>query len=661
MNRTIRPRRAGLWAGLFLLPLGALSSLAAAGGWQPGARVIVEKAGTGRRAIVLRAEESRCFVAYEGADERFDEWVDPSRIRGTRPAPAAAAAAPEEKKPVEARLTEAPEKRGPAVAPLPRILELPRPSAEAVVTPAWLEPLPRADGSESGRFNTAQLALPRFKFGAVAGIASAKAPLRAVLLRHAASPRPWGFAAIEDATVAVYQRDEKAGFARGAELDLAGLGSFAPEVLQAGDLNGDGETDLVVAGGPVAQVYFGSSAKVFTPAQQPYRGKEPVRFAATGRFFAGSLPWGLGVVEGYNRFRLLTAVRAGVTPAGPAFEVKFDRITSLAAGDFDGDGFSDLALATENNGRSTGAWMFFNQRDADRPFLWPVGGKDDFARDLCAADLDHDGRADLIMTDNDAERGERIRVAFGAAGRAGWEDPWELIGSEFGVGLGTASIIVGDFNQDGRADIGVAGRNGLRVHLGADYRRFSRNPLWPRLIGAGDLPEQFAFLAGDFTGSGATDLLGYTPAFATGYNLLLNATPATIAGVVVPPPLVRKAPVQADSTVAKVEGSRTDTPPGAPVLRYLASRAEPYGQYRYRIVVEVAALADGVVGALEAVCKHEGPDTPLEEVPATCTRQGDAQWFIEVILPRGRTYRFTVTARDDQGRPSEPLRVSVSP
>ncbi|MGH6630325.1 MAG: hypothetical protein ACREB3_11400, partial [Burkholderiales bacterium] len=50
----------------------------------PGARVLVDKAGTGHRAIVLKVEAARCFVAYEGEDERFDEWVDTGRVREVR-------------------------------------------------------------------------------------------------------------------------------------------------------------------------------------------------------------------------------------------------------------------------------------------------------------------------------------------------------------------------------------------------------------------------------------------------------------------------------------------------------------------------------------------------------------------------------------------------
>lgn len=624
---------------------------------QPGARVVVEKSGAGHRAVVLRAEEARVFVAYEGADEAYDEWVELDRVRTARlisPPQDQKAAEPEKPAPentLEANLTPVPE-------PLPHSLELPRTPRDAVVATAWLERLPRTEPGEPARFSTATLAVPQFAFGATAGIATAQPPQRAVLLHS--GDRIRGFAAIEDGIV-LYGRDEAKTFKTVGKLDLTSLDGFQPELLVAADLNRDGESDLVVAAGPMVQVFFGSSDGVFVPATTPYRAKQPIRGLAPGRFFPGALGWGVAVIEGYNSFRLLQVAQSGVSSNSQPYEVKFDRITRLAAGDFDGDGFTDLAVATEHHGRCTGAWMFFNQRGETKPFLWPVGGRDDFARDLCVADLDRDGRDDLILTDSDAEHGEHIRVVFGAAGRAGWEDPWELVSSEFGLGLGTASITVADFNRDGRLDIGIGGRNGLRVYLGADYRRFSRNPIWPRLATGNDFPEQRVFLAGDFDRDGAVDLLGYTPSFATGYNIVYNATPEHPEGVHLPAPLKRPTVLQATTTVTKIDRAPSDTPAGAPELRHLASRAEPYGNWRYLVVVEVAALADGVIESVEATCRYEPPDQPLQELAAVCRRDSEQQWSIEVTAPRCRTFEFKITARDNQGRVSVPLHVTVNP
>lgn len=645
----------GLWVAV------GVTAAVSAQTWTSGTRVIVEKAGAGHRAIVLRSEPARTFVAYEGADESHDEWVEPHRIRSAQPVrqPEDAGPAPADR--AEGATPSAEGGDQAMVAPLLHNAELPRAARTAPVAEVWLEPLARESAEAPLRYQTAALTVPRFDFGPVAGIPTSRGPVRAALLHTQGRVR--GFAAIEDGVV-LYARAERVAFERVGELDLASLDGFTPQALHAADLNQDGESDLVLVAGPLVQVFFGTSDGRFLPALQPYRAPAPIGGVTAGRFFTGALHTGLAVIEGYNSLRLLSVAQSGVTAAADPFEVKFDRVTRLAAGDFDGDGFADLAVATEHRGEAAGVWMYFNQRGASKPFLWPVAGRDNFARDLLVADLDRDGRDDLVLTDSDVERGSRVRVVFGSAGRAGWEDPWELLASEFGLGLGTASIVVGDFNRDGRPDVGIGGRNGLRVHLGADYRRFSRNPVWPQLAAGGEFPEQRAFLAGDFDGDGGIDLLGYTPVFATGYNIVFNATAAHPEAVHLPAPLRRRSTVrQASATTATVEGAPVAEVPvdGPPQLRYLASRAEPYGQWRYRIVVEVAALHEGVIESLQATCKFEGADQPVQQLPAVARRTSDQQWSVEITLPRGRTYEFNIVARDDKGRESEPLRVTVSP
>lgn len=647
----MKPRSGILW----LLPVTCLVALAA--DWPLGSRVLVDKAGSGQRAIVLRTEPSRVFVAYEGVDEVHDEWVDAALVRSVRPAPPLAKEEHKDEPMVGAPGPDAVPL--PVPEPLPHQLELPRAPRGATVAEVWLEQLARKGPGDPPRFSTGSLPVPLFRFGEVAGVRTVKPPLRTALLESQGRVR--GFAAIEDGVI-LYRRDERAGFTMTAKLDVSSLQGFPPEYLVAGDLNHDGETDLVVTAGPIVQVFFGRADGQFVPSGKAYRANMPVRDPAPGRFFVGPLGDGVAVVLGFNSFAVLRVAQSGVTAVDAPYEMRFDRITRLAAGDFDGDGYTDVVVTAEHRGRCTGAWMFFNQRGAQKAFLWPIGGRDDFARDVVVADLDKDGRDDLILTDSDAEQGERLRVVFGAAGRAGWEDPWDLVGAEYGLGLGTASVVVGDFNRDGRPDIGVGGRNGLRVYLGADYRRFSRNPVWPRLAASNDFPEQRVFLAGDFDGDGASDLLAYTPAFATGYNIIYNATPANVEGAHLPDPLRRREPTQSSTTVAKVEaGAEIAVPDGAPQLRYLASRAEPYGQWRYRVVVEIAVVSNSVVETVEGVVHYEASDQPILETPATARRLTDQQWSVEVILPRGRVYEFNIDARDDKGRKAEPLRVTVNP
>ncbi len=89
-----------------------------------------------------------------------------------------------------------------------------------------------------------------------------------------------------------------------------------------------------------------------------------MRGVAVGRFFTGALSTGIAVIEGFDTFRLLRLVQGGVTPVDEPYRVKFDRITRIAAGDFDGDGFTDVAITAEHRGRSTGEWTIKSARKA---------------------------------------------------------------------------------------------------------------------------------------------------------------------------------------------------------------------------------------------------------------------------------------------------------
>lgn len=201
----------------------------------------MEKAGFGHRAIVVRAEPARCFVAYEGTDETFDEWIEFDRLRSVRPQTAETAEQPADK---TRETKEAADADLPVPEPLPRGLELPRAARGAVLAETWLEQLPRTEPDLPVRFNTAALALPRFDFGKVAGIPTARPPMRTALL--VSQNRVRDFAAIESGVV-LYRRDDQQGFVAEGKLDLAALEGFAPEFLLADDFNRDGE-GLIVAG-----------------------------------------------------------------------------------------------------------------------------------------------------------------------------------------------------------------------------------------------------------------------------------------------------------------------------------------------------------------------------------------------------------------------------
>jgi hypothetical protein len=224
----------------------------------------------------------------------------------------------------------------------------------------------------------------------------------------------------------------------------------------------------------------------------------------------------------------------------------------LAAGDFDGDGFDDLAVAvpweTAGPGQAQGGVHFVYGGAAGLPaggsYLLrraelgsgdPVGG---FGYALAAGDFDVDARHDLVVGAplNEVLGNDQAGTAFVLYGTATAMDykrtPPLTLGSILLSGSSGspgdhfgASVAVGDFDEDGDDDlaIGVPGFenfatldsgalaivNGV-AGLGLDenssrFLEFARNGI-PGEAGQSHVQWGDSLAAGDFDGDGASDL-----------------------------------------------------------------------------------------------------------------------------------------------------------
>ncbi len=306
--------------------------------------------------------------------------------------------------------------------------------------------------------------------------------------------------------------------------DQAEAGDFFGSSLAAGNFNGDGYDDLIV-GAPLEDLPAGQNAGMITFVQ----GREGGLAAFTAVGFDQDSP--------------------GI-PGGAEAEDKFG--SDLAAGDFNGDGYEDLAVGVPFEGLTAGedagqvTVMYGSQFFYDGPLseIWHLdsagvagsaqaGGLFGFA--VTTGDFNHDGYSDLaagapgMATGGQVDAGAITALYGGASGisalgnqnihqdTAGILDLAEA-GDRFGAQLDS-----GDFNSDGYEDLAVGvdlESIGAATQAGAvqalygsiDGLTITGNQFWHQDIdGILDVSETGDFFgralaAGDFDGDGGGDL-----------------------------------------------------------------------------------------------------------------------------------------------------------
>lgn len=284
----------------------------------------------------------------------------------------------------------------------------------------------------------------------------------------------------------------------------------SPSALAVGDFNGDGKPDLSVAYTVRVNTLLGNGDGTFTQAPgspilmhqppwetlaSPYAG-----FVTVGDFDnSGKLGLAVAEFQSSNATILLGNSNGAFTPSSAFVYIQNFPTVCLASGDFNGDGNLDLAAAGNGSGLPVVVQLGYGDGAFNVVPSSPFGLSSGVTS-IAVGDFNGDGKLDLALGGSDLTTGAgHLTILLGNGD--GTFTPTSA--SPMAVGA-SYSIAVADFNGDGKLDLAVAnyGTNTVTILLGNGDGTFTQATGSP--IPVGSAP--YAIATGDFTGSGKLDL-----------------------------------------------------------------------------------------------------------------------------------------------------------
>jgi VCBS repeat protein/thrombospondin type 3 repeat protein len=285
-----------------------------------------------------------------------------------------------------------------------------------------------------------------------------------------------------------------------------GDGSFDPPTvvstgepggpLVLGDLDGDGVLDLVVFGLNRLAIHLGTHGTVFASHTHVDAGGNT--FAVTAGDFDGDAATDIATSilgdrpsdDGTARV-ILNRGGGGFDLASPARVGAFPR--STAAGDFNGDGWTDLVTTNSVFINDISILLGTGDGSFAPQIRFPVNS---FVSSVTSGDFNGDGRDDFaVLLSSSSQIGPSIAV-FTQAGPGSLE----FRPTSTTLTSGRSGMATGDFNGDGRLDLVTLDGSQAFIHFGTGSLTFTPGGHFP----AG--PATTAVGVGDFNGDGKPDL-----------------------------------------------------------------------------------------------------------------------------------------------------------
>jgi hypothetical protein len=264
-----------------------------------------------------------------------------------------------------------------------------------------------------------------------------------------------------------------------------------PRAIAVGDFDGDGQRDVAVANGgdDTVSLLVGVGAGRLRRAAELAAGPEPSDVEGVDFDRDGDTDL---VVANHETSRVTVLANDGSSRFAPARGSPFDtgarpHVHGLATGDFDADGWADVAVDSADTREVR---VLRGGAGGLTPVVSVPIGAMPYSR-LGVGDVVGDGRPEILVPGHDDASVRAVDSEGGRLRAAGWLI--RLAGQP-------RMVVSGDVNGDGRDDVAVVETDGLSVWL-ADPRGFTAAPGSPFSIrGATEAA------VGDVNGDGADDV-----------------------------------------------------------------------------------------------------------------------------------------------------------